>query len=204
VRRGVDRHLPVTPGAEWRAYAWVHEPQTWTIDAPGVLHWATRPRSDFWRHTGGVVGADDGDAFLTEHVGDFSVTMRLDADFSSLYDQCGLMVRADERNWLKTGIELDGGTWFSVVATREHSDWSKQAIPSGPVEFTTWRTCDTLRVGLAHGAELQLVRELVFDGPVAVGPYSCSPKGSGFQVSVSAINDADGGLILQARVGTAD
>lgn len=201
MRCGVDRRLQVTISADWRGYSWVREPGNWTITSTGALAWDTRPRSDFWRHTGGVVGADDGDAFLTECVGDFHVTMRLDAEFSSLYDQCGVMVRADERTWLKAGIELDDDTWFSVVATRESSDWSKQAAPGGPVEFTVWRTGDTLRVGLAVGESLHLVRELVFDGPVGVGPYSCAPRGLGFPVSATASTGTDGALLLQARAG---
>jgi len=45
------------------------------------------------------------------------------------------------------------------------------------------------------------VRELFFDGPVAVGPYSCSPKGPGFPVSVTSAKDADGGWLMMARAG---
>ena len=191
----------MTPSAGWGDYSWVREPDSWEIDDTGVLRWHTRHFSDFWRHTGGVVGADDGDAFLARRVGDFSVGMRINTDFSSLYDQCGLMVRADARTWLKTGIEWDGGTWFSVVATRESSDWSKQEVPSGHVEFTVWRTGETLRVGLVVGDALHLVRELVLDGPVAVGPYSCSPKGPGFAVSVTPSTSADDAPLLLAQAG---
>lgn len=185
----------------WEGFTWVNEPVRWEIDATGRLQWDTRPESDFWRHTGGVVGADDGDAFLFPCAGDFSVTMRLSCDVAALYDQCGLMVRVDERNWLKAGIELDGGTWFSIVETREHSDWSKQATSSGDVEFTLWRTGDTLRVGLVREGSTQLVRELVFDGPVSVGPYACAPKGPGFPVSVAMEPEVDGGWRMEARAG---
>jgi len=188
----------------WGGFTWVREPVRWAMDAAGGLQWDTRPVSDFWRHTGGVVGADDGDAFLVACAGDFAVTMQLSCDFDSPYDQCGLMVREDERNWLKAGIELDGGTWFSVVETREYSDWSKQATSSGDVEFSLWRIGDTLRVGLVHDGTTHLVRELVFDGPVAFGPYSCSPKGAGFAVSVTQRPGPDGGWHLVARAGIHD
>ena len=185
----------------WDTFTWLVEPARWGIDAEGCLRWDTTPASDFWRHTGGVEGADDGDALLLGCEGDFRVTMRLACDLESLYDQCGLMVRVDERNWLKAGVEVDGGAWFSVVETREHSDWSKQAIGSWNVEFTLWRDGDTLRVGLVHEEATHLVRELVFDGPVAVGPYSCSPKGPGFPVAVTAVTEPMGGWLLEARAG---
>ena len=187
--------------AGWDGFAWVNEPVRWAIDPVERVQWDTRPVSDFWRYTGGVVGADDGDAFLVDCQGNFSFTMRLVCDVESPYDQCGLMVRSDERNWLKAGIELDGGTWFSVVETREHSDWSKQATPNGDVEFTVWRDSDTLRVGLVHEGMMQVVRELVFDGPVAVGPYSCSPKGPGFPVSVTSAGGSHGDRRMVARAG---
>ena len=185
----------------WEGFAWLNEPVGREIDADGQVHWDTRPVSDFWRHTGGVVGADDGDAFLVACEGDFKVTMQLGCEFQSPFDQCGLMVRVDGRNWLKAGIELDGGPWFSVVETREHSDWSKQAISTWKVEFTLWREGDTLRVGLVQEEVTHLVRELFFDGPVAVGPYSCSPKGPGFPVSVTTATDSEGGQLMVARAG---
>lgn len=187
--------------APWEGFAWVRPPVEWQIDTDGDLHWLTRPASDFWRHTGGVVGADDGDAFLLPVAGDFSVTMRLTSRLDAAYDQCGLMVRVDERTWLKAGIELDGGTWFSVVATRETSDWSKQATSDGNAAFTVWRAGDTLRVGLEHEGSVHLVRELVFDGPVSVGPYSCAPQGDGFPVAVTATGGPAGEWVLTARAG---
>lgn len=129
----------MTAVGAWEGFAWVNEPVRTEIDALGRLRWETRPVSDFWRHTGGVVGADYGDALLVGCEGDFKVTMQLQCEFLSPFDQCGLMVRVDERNWLKAGIELDGSPWFSVVETREHSDWSKQAISTWSVEFTLCR-----------------------------------------------------------------
>lgn len=186
---------------DWSGFDWVNEPAQWKIDATGVLQWTTRPTSDFWRNTGGVIGADDGDAFLRECPGDFSVTMRLDCYLESLYDQCGLMVRTDERHWLKAGIELDGRTWFSVVETDENSDWSKQASVSEAIEFTMWRTGDTLRVGLVADGETQLVRELVFEGPARVGPYSCAPKGPGFPVSATMSAPDGATWLVRARAG---
>lgn len=191
----------MTGESSWDGFAWVVEPVRWDLDAVGTLEWDTRPVSDFWRNTGGVVGADDGDALLRDCAGDFSVTMRLECHVGSPYDQCGLMVRADERNWLKAGIELDGGTWFSVVATRENSDWSKQATPNGDVEFTVWRQGAALRVGLIEDGTTHLVRELTFDGPVSVGPYSCSPKGPGFPVTAAISGQLGGTWHLLARAG---
>jgi len=185
----------------WEGFTWLNEPVQWELEASDRVQWRTRPTSDFWRNTGGVVGADDGDAFLLDCVGDFSVTMRLASHFESQYDQCGLMVRADQRNWLKAGIELDGGAWFSVVETHENSDWSRQATSAADVEFTVSRTGDTLRVGLVQDGVTHMLRQLWFAGPVSVGPYSCAPKGPGFPVFATATTGPDGGWLITARVG---
>jgi hypothetical protein len=41
------------------------------------------------------------------------------------------MVRIDERNWLKAGIEFVGGRqMLSVVVTRDFSDWSTALAPA--------------------------------------------------------------------------
>jgi regulation of enolase protein 1 (concanavalin A-like superfamily) len=98
---------------------------------------------------------------------------------------------------------LGGGAWFSVIDTREYSDWSKQAISTWNAEFTVWREGGTLRVGLVQEGVTHLVRELFFDRPVAVGPNSCSPKGPRFPMSVTTAMDTDGGWHMVARAGQA-
>lgn len=191
----------MTGAADWGEHTWIRQPVVWDITSTGALTWTTRAESDFWRHTGGVVGADDGDAFLVTVAGDFTMTMHLRTTFDSPYDQCGLMVRADGRNWLKAGVEWDERPWFSVVETRGTSDWSKQATTGASVEFTLWRSGDTLRVGLTVEDSLHLVRELVFDGSVAVGPYSCAPKGPGFPVQVTRVAGPDARVVFDANAG---
>lgn len=57
--------------------------------------------------------------------GDFDVTATVFGDFTSLYDQAGLMIRFDERTWLKAGIEYsDGALQLSTVITNGTSDWA--------------------------------------------------------------------------------
>lgn len=191
----------MTSAGGWGNYSWLRPPARWEVTSAGVLTWDTRAQSDFWRHTGGVVGADDGDAFLAATSGDFSASMHLSTSFDSSYDQCGLLVRADAQNWLKVGVEWDERPWFSAVETHGFSDWSKQATPDGSATFTVWRTGDTVRVGLSVQDSQHLVRELVFDGPVTVGPYSCAPKGPGFPVTVTRIVEPDGSVVLDAHAG---
>ena len=51
--------------------------------------------------------------------------MKVTGAYWDQYDQAGLMVRFNERVWLKCGVEfVDGVQHASAVVTREHSDWS--------------------------------------------------------------------------------
>ena len=46
------------------------------------------------------------------------------------------MVRLDEENWLKCGIELvEGVQQVSAVVTRDYSDWSIVPMPSNPTSI---------------------------------------------------------------------
>ena len=61
--------------------------------------------------------------------GNFSATVKVTGQYEVLYDRAGLMIREDERTWLKCGIEFVGGMQYaSTVVTREHSDWSLEII----------------------------------------------------------------------------
>ena len=80
---------------------------------------------------------DNGHAFLTPVEGDFTASATVTGKYEQLYDQAGLMLRVDERNSIKTGIEYtDGLMHFSVVVTREVSDWSVIPLP-GAKRLTT-------------------------------------------------------------------
>jgi regulation of enolase protein 1 (concanavalin A-like superfamily) len=55
--------------------------------------------------------------------------VRVRANYDALYDQAGIMIRLDERNWLKVGIEKsDGQCQLSSVLTIDRSDWAIGAM----------------------------------------------------------------------------
>lgn len=69
--------------------------------------------------------------------GDFTATVTLSGDFTTLYDQAGLMVRTNDRTWMKTGVEYtDEALHLSTVITHGPSDWSVPSLPRTPDEIT--------------------------------------------------------------------
>jgi regulation of enolase protein 1 (concanavalin A-like superfamily) len=61
--------------------------------------------------------------FYQKIKGDFIVEVKVRGKYQELYDQAGIMVRLDEANWLKCGIEFfEGVQQVSAVVTRDYSD----------------------------------------------------------------------------------
>ena len=172
-----------------QGFAWLNEPAEWSGDA-SALSLTTDRSTDFWRHTFYGFLRDNGHAFLTPVEGDFTASATVTGKYEQLYDQAGLMLRIDERNWIKTGIEYtDGLMHFSVVVTREVSDWSviplPDATPDDELNVRLTRHGDAVRVQYAIGGNpWQMARLAPFPAAAArVGVMACSPERAGFRAS---------------------
>ena len=157
---------------------WLNEPASWSgsLDALTV---ECEPGTDFWRTTHYGYVRDSGH-FAFEPL-DGLVAVRFRGDFAAQYDQAGLMLRVDESNWIKAGIELaDGRAWLSVVVTRGLSDWSQQPAPApdGDGWWTVRAVRDHDSVQLLCGDEP--IRLAPLAGSVSAGPMCAAPEGPGF------------------------
>lgn len=170
-----------------RSATWHCEPPDWRLDSGG-LTLATGDRTDFWQETLYGFHRDDGHFLGLEVHDDFTAVVTFEADYQFLYDQAGMMMRVDERNWLKTGIEFsDEITNFSVVVTRDgRSDWSVIGVPrvSGPQQVRLTRIGAAIVVhyrGADGGWHLMRLADFPASRPVKVGPMACSPQRAGFK-----------------------
>ncbi|MEM7061479.1 MAG: DUF1349 domain-containing protein [Pseudomonadota bacterium] len=165
---------------------WHGEPPEWAW-VEGQLHVTTGDRNDFWQGTYYNFQRDDGHFLGCGIEGNFTAQLTFDAEYEELYDQAGLMVRQDEKNWVKTGIEhSDGITNFSVVITREgRSDWSVVGVPwlHGPQQIRLTRVGNSVIVHHLSTNAWRLMRlgELPLSGDVLVGPMTCSPQRKGLK-----------------------
>ena len=165
---------------------WLNEPSNWT--AQGNRLCATSDAgTDFWRKTHDSGIRDHGHFYFESVVGNFSARVKQTAKFQSLYDQAGLMVRADECTWLKCGVEfMEGRHYASAVVTRDWSDWSVMPIEN---PASLWILCErkeatfSMRFSL-DGIEYKTIRQafLTEQSTLAVGMMLAAPKGSGFEV----------------------
>ncbi|EIW8698665.1 DUF1349 domain-containing protein, partial [Klebsiella pneumoniae] len=136
-------------------FHWINEPAEWRRDADGLTV-VTNKHTDFWRHTWYGFERFSGHLYAAEVAGDFTLQAKICADFTTLYDQAGLMMMADEQTWLKAGIEFnDDAPAIGSVLTLTHSDWATGLFPGDPRTF--WlrltRKGDALRLQYSTDGE---------------------------------------------------
>jgi uncharacterized protein len=168
-------------------FEWHHEPPHWH-DGGNRLSVTTAPGSDFWRVTHYGFIRDNGHFFHRTMRGNFVAEVRVIGRYAALYDQAGLMLRVDERTWLKCGLEyVEGVQNLSAVVTRDFSDWSVLPLSDPPASFRikVERRGVTVEVQYALGdSDYQMLRlAYLSDVPeMQVGPMCASPEGPGFEV----------------------
>ncbi len=168
---------------------WTNEPPHWRNDGES-LSVITGKDTDFWQNTYYGFVHDNGHFCHIEAEGDFTASVSFEGKYETLYDQAGLMVRVDEKNWIKLGIEFsDGLCNFSLVCTIDgKSDWSvvPQDHLTGPQSVRITRRGDA---AVAHyqraNGEWQMMRLCPFPRSLSarVGPMTCSPQREGFEVT---------------------
>ena len=167
---------------------WYNEPPAWSLSGQ-TIHITTGPKTDFWRKTHYGFIRDNGHFYYQEVAGDFVAEVKFSGQYQSLYDQAGLMLRLDEANWLKCGIEyVDGVQQASVVVTRDFSDWSVAPLPGNPASLWLRLTRQGQSVEIHYSLDgehdsLLRVAYLPMAERVQVGPMAASPEGDGFSVA---------------------
>ena len=114
-------------------FEWYNEPQDVNFIEEGLLI-ETQPETDFWQSVDYHFFKDNGHFFFCRYDGDFTLSGKW--HFSVVKDsaQCGIMVRCDQQNWVKTGLLSPQPTRPQVgviVANQGSSDWSLVEIPEG-------------------------------------------------------------------------
>jgi regulation of enolase protein 1 (concanavalin A-like superfamily) len=176
--------------------AWLNEPRDWS-DEDGTIRVVTEAKTDFWRKTFYPWTTDSGHFYHRSVTGDFTAEVTVAAEHTTLFDQAGLMLRADEQNWVKSGVELtSGAVHVSTVLTREFSDLSTVPVDTtrGPVSLRLTRFGDAVAVHAREAAaDWRLVRlaHLPMGDAVQAGVMCCSPERAGLVVEFRGFQVGD-------------
>lgn len=166
---------------------WLNEPEKWTVENQALSMFVT-PKSDYWRisHYGFTV--DDAPFYYALYGGEFEVKVKITGDYKNRFDQAGLMLRIDEQNYIKAGIEFVDGVYnLSTVVTHKTSDWSVIALEK-PVPFI-WikavRRLDAVEVFYSFDDKTYTMMRNAWmqdNTPMMVGVMGACPDGDGFNV----------------------
>lgn len=164
---------------------WYNEAPNWQIEGD-IISITSGAKTDFWRETHYDFIRDNGHFFYQTIQGDFVVDVKVSGEYRDLYDRAGIMLRLDEANWLKCGIEfVEGVQQISAVVTRSYSDWSVVPLPGNPASI--W--IKVIRRGTAievkysfDGEDYTMLRlaYLTLKVTVNAGLMCASPDGNGF------------------------
>jgi len=165
---------------------WYNEPEQWEIKDNKLIIQVT-PGSDYWRisHYGFTV--DDAPFYYGTYGGEFEAKVKLTGAYKTRFDQMGLMIRTDHKNYIKTGVEfVDGKFNVSTVVTHEKSDWSVLPLDKAPafIWIKVVRRLDAVEIFYSlDDKEYIMTRNapLQDNSPVMVGLMAASPDGKGFE-----------------------
>jgi regulation of enolase protein 1 (concanavalin A-like superfamily) len=175
-----------TNGQNGDQMSWLNQPKTWSYNG-GKITIVVESKTDFWRVTHYGYVTDNGHFYFREQEGDFTAQVKIQGDYKSLYDQAGLMIRVDERNWIKAGVEfVNDRENISTVMTRDYSDWS--VVPQLARPKQVWlkliRKNDYVEISYSlDNKSYNVVREGYFPPRVKceIGVMAAAPEGHGFQ-----------------------
>jgi regulation of enolase protein 1 (concanavalin A-like superfamily) len=167
---------------------WNNEPKKWSGDEK-KLTCTIEPNTDFWRVTHYGFIRDNGPFYYKEMTGNFEASVKISGQYKELFHQAGLMVRIDEKNWIKTGIEyVDGVQNVSAVVTREVSDWS--VVPRHDSPASIWlkllRKGDYVEIKYSFdGVKYDMLRLAYFppDVKAGIGIVAAAPGKQSFDVT---------------------
>jgi regulation of enolase protein 1 (concanavalin A-like superfamily) len=167
---------------------WLNAPASEFYES-GAVTVRCKGKTDFWRKTFYGYVTDNGHFYYLPVFGEFSFQARIGGNYATLYDQAGLMVRLDDKQWMKCGTEfVDGKRFASVVFTHDFSDWStmEDLVQEGPVYWRVQRKKDSIEAQVSKdGSRFFTVRQGYFPPfvEVKVGIMCAAPEGGGFEAT---------------------
>ncbi len=166
---------------------WFNEPLSWEIKNPKTFVMQVPAKTDYWRITHYGFTVDDAPFYYATYGGEFEVKVKITGVYKTTFDQMGLMLRIDHKNWIKTGVEfVDGKQNVSTVVTHNTSDWSVIELDKAPKSLwiKTVRRLDAVEVFFSYDdKEYKMIRTCYLEDncPVQVGLMGASPDGDGFE-----------------------
>ena len=178
-----------------RTWVWTREPAAFELKESS-LEITTRPHTDLWQHT--YYHFKNDSAPLLQTVTEekyFSFTVKTSFEGAAhRFDQCGVAVYFDAKNWIKGSCEFENGKFQhlgSVVTVNGFSDWATCAIDAGikNIWYRLSRREDDFCIECSFDgvnfSQMRICHMPKAAGAVPFGIYACSPEDSTFTAKFS-------------------
>ncbi|ASY21093.1 DUF1349 domain-containing protein [Candidatus Planktophila dulcis] len=185
----------------WSEGTWTREPVS-VNEQGATLAVEAAAESDWWRTTAYGFIHDDGHALLKDFPNESAVEVSFILNYTQQFDQAGIFITSDSKNWIKAGVEYcDGFPQVGAVVTQINSDWSVAPVPewmNKEVTIRVSRSGDAVTMRAGINGDLRLVRVAPLDPSLSwsAGPMFCAPTRAGLVVTFTkwAQGEADSEL----------
>ena len=185
----------------WSEGTWTREPVS-VNEQGATLAVEAAAESDWWRTTAYGFIHDDGHALVKEFPNESAVEVSFILNYTQQFDQAGIFITSDAKNWIKAGVEYcDGFPQVGAVVTQINSDWSVAPVPewmNKEVTIRVSRSGDAVTMRAGINGDLRLVRVAPLDPSLSwsAGPMFCAPSRAGLVVTFTtwAQGEADSEL----------
>lgn len=179
-----------------KKFEWLNEPANVAFGSH-ELEITAAGGTDFWQSAHHNFFKDNGHFFFTKQSSDFNCVIKWRFNNAVHYSQCGLMLRADGRNWFKISVmsaDEHNSVIGSCVTKNGISDWAGAPLPENCAEL--WykivrRGDDYVAFYSTDGALFVRVRQFALnsvDADIKIGAYICAPQDSGFKAVLDEID----------------
>ncbi|WP_325099497.1 DUF1349 domain-containing protein [Persicirhabdus sediminis] len=181
---------------------WLNKPESFIVFVDGISI-TTEPHTDLWQQTYYGFSKANAPAYLFDVDEAFTFTTKVDFTYYRRFDQCGILIYLDERNWFKASVEFESegvSKLGSVVTNDGFSDWATQDIPTpASMWYRLSQRGPDFRLEYSLDGQdfyqLRIFRMKKLDGvaddqdapTVPVGLYACSPEESSFVCDFSQV-----------------
>lgn len=173
-----------------RNLIWTRSPKRYSIDAAQISI-ITEPGTDLWQRT--YYGFQNDNAPVLQMATSekfFSFVVKTEFSSKRRFDQCGIVIYLDSKNWLKASIEYENTEYQrlgSVVTNHGYSDWATTDIPASvkSMWYRLSRRESDYCIECSHdGVTFKQMRIChMWEGAekIRFGIYACSPEDSSFE-----------------------
>lgn len=177
-------------------FEWYNEPENVTFGGHEMVISACA-YTDFWQSRQHGFAKDNGHFFCNTQSADFTCIVKWRFNKAEHFNQCGIMLRLDARNWFKASIMCESQQnpeLGSCLTVNGISDWAGIAIPSEVTEL--WYKLvrhgdDYVAFYSVDGDNFVRLRQFCLPAQkaaISVGAYICSPQNGGFEAILDDIN----------------